>query len=431
MPEGGLRDRDVTATVVSAMVGAGIFIAPGVLLQQGAPQNVVLLLFAVAGIVVTAGAFTLADLAKRLPGNGGPHRYLRHHLGPWAGFLYGWSRFWVMQCGALAVLSLTCARFLADAVGTHHPYWEAVAALVLLAGTAGIHTRGLQTSAWVQAGLTGLKIAIVLAIAAGVLFAARATSDPIAPSGEGSIGGWMLIAIFAFGGWTQVTFLAGEARHLRRPIALGIAIVTALYLVMLVAMFRSGDLQGDVIAAEAAGNLYGPTVRRAVSLAIALAVYGTLHTQSLTGPRLYQAAAEAGDWWRPFAERNARGAPGKAIWFQAEWAALLVAISLLAANAFAALIGAISTAIWTFHLLLAIAWFRDPGKDIHWVWPALFLVAAAGVMGAAVWSDIGSLRAGVWSDVHSAWALGIIASGLVVHVARSKGSQRAAISGVT
>lgn len=47
----------------------------------------------------------------------------------------------------------------------------------------------------------------------------------------------MLVAVFAFGGWTQVTFLAGEAKvDLWRPLAAAILGVTVLYLVAVAAM---------------------------------------------------------------------------------------------------------------------------------------------------------------------------------------------------
>ncbi len=416
-----LRERDVVLTVTSAMVGAGIFLTPGLLLRQGAPPWLILGLFVVAAIVVIAGAFTLADLAKRLPGNGGPHRYLSHHLGPWAGFLYNWSRFWVMQCGALAVLSLTAALFLADALGVHHPFWEAVAALFILAASAAINVQGLGVSARIQWLLTLLKIGLIAILAAGIMVAADPVTTPETDL-VGGIGRWLLLVLFAFGGWTQVTFLAGETSgDLRRPIATGILLATAVYLVALVAMFLSGTIEGRVIAAEAAGNLYGSGARRAVSLAIAIAVLGTLHTQSMTGPRLYQAAADAGHWWHPFSARNQRGAPHKATWFQAQWAMLLVAFSLLAADAFVVLIGSISTAIWTFHIGLAVAWWRDRGRSIGPVWPSLFGLAAVFVVAAALWQDIDLLLHGAWRDATALWAIAFIVSGVPVYLATRPG----------
>ncbi len=407
-----LRPRDVTLTVTSAMVGAGIFLTPGILLQQGAPPWLVLTLFAAATIVVIAGAFTLADLAKRLPGDGGPHRYLSHHLGPWAGFLYNWSRFWVMQCGALAVLSLTAATFLADAMGRHDTYWEAVAALAILALSAAIHTRGLRTSAKIQVVLTVLKIALILVLAAGILVAADPVQTPDVRL-AGGLGSWTLLALFAFGGWTQVTFLAGQTDgDLRRPIAAGILLAAGLYMVALIGMFLSGTVEGRVIAAEAAGNLYGPGARKAVSLVVAIAVLGTLHTQSMTGPRLYAAAAEAGHWWRPFARLNDRQAPATATRLQAQWAMLLVALSLLAANAFAVLISSISTAIWLFHIALVAAWWRDPGKAVHAGWPILFGAAATFVVVGALVQDLRFLAAGDWQALSATWALLLIATGV-------------------
>ncbi len=430
-----LRSRDITATVVSAMVGAGIFLAPGLMLRSGATPTMVLVLFVVGGIIAILGALTIAELASAHPGNGGPYRYLRANLGRTPAFLFNWSRFWVMQTGALAILSLTCIRFAGDVIGVDNSYWEAVAAIGLLAATAALNARGLWIGAWVQRGLTVLKVGALLAIVVGVAIAAKPDgfAEPPVTTNPTGIGGLLLLAIFAYGGWTQMTFLAGEVRDPKRfaaPLVVGVVIATALYLISIAAMFLAmpDGTEGRVIIAEAAGALWGDTGRRIVAAAVAVAVLGGLHTMTLTGPRLYAAAAENGQWWRPFAKRNATDAPATAIWLQAEWAALLVALSQLSNDAFLTLIGSLSVAIWVFHVLTAVAWFRQrrradaaefrtPGGPIV---AGAFLAATTLVVGLAVWNDVQFIVAGRWGDLQATWAVLVIGSGAVALVGRHK-----------
>ncbi len=408
------------------MVGAGIFLSPGLMLRSGATPTMVLVLFVVGGVIAILGALTISELASAHPGNGGPFRYIHDNLGPAPAFLFNWSRFWVMQTGALAILSLTCARFAADALGVADPYWEAVAAIGLLAATALLNSRGLWLGAWVQRGLTLLKVGALLAIVIGVAIAARPDgfATPPEASTPTGIGGLLLLAIFAYGGWTQMTFLAGEVadpRRFARPLVLGVALAMALYLVSISAMFLAmpDGAQGRVIVAEAAGALWGPTGRTLVAAVVAVAVLGGLHTMTLTGPRLYAAAAASGQWWRPFGKHNAFDAPGTALWLQAEWAAMLVALSLLANDAFLALIGSLSVAIWIFHVLTAIAWFQrrrtgtpPPFTTPGGAWVAgTFLVATTVVVGLAIWNDIRFIAAGRWGDLQATWALLVIGSG--------------------
>ncbi len=405
-----LRQRDVAATVGGAMVGAGIFIAPERLIDNGAPPLLILGLFAAAGIVAVFGAFTLVRLAQAMPGNGGPYLYLRV-LHPRLPSLFNWSRFWVMQTGALAILSLIAAQFALQTFGYSHWYAQAVLAMLLLAGAAAINARGLRTGARFQLATTALKFAAILAVSIGI-FTVGDAANLRASRGTANLGlgSWMLTVVFAFGGWTQVTFLAGETRgDLKRPVVGAILGVTALYILAVAAMLLAPVGPGP-LALAAAESVFGASGARIMSAVIAVTVLGTLHTMTLTGPRLYEAAAARGDWWRPFARRNHRDAPGMAILYQAEWAAVLIVLSLLARNAYDALIGGISTAIWLFHVATALAWFRV--RRGSFVPPAIFLAASSFVVGVAFVQDISRALDGAWGQVTSLYALLIIASGL-------------------
>ncbi len=391
-------------------MGAGIFVAPDRLVQNGAPAWVILVLFAAAGAVAVMGALSLVRLAQAMPGNGGPYRYLRV-LHPRLPFLFNWSRFWVMQTGALAILSLIAADFAMATFGVEHGFWQAILAMALLLGTATINARGLRAGARFQWGVTVLKFTAILAMSASIFFVANPANTELSRSTQSlGLGSWMLTVVFAFGGWTQVTFLAGETKgDLRRPIVGAIVAVTALYLCVVAALLLAPAGEG-ALASAAAESVFGPHGRTIMSAVIATTVLGTLHTMTLTGPRLYEAATREGDWWHPFARRNAHDAPARALFFQAEWAAMLIALSLLAANAYDALIGGISTAIWLFHVATALAWFKVRGGNP--IPPTLFLAASTFVVLVAFAQDVDRMVAGDWQHMTSLYALAIIASGV-------------------
>ncbi len=421
-----LSATDVAATVISAMVGAGIFITPGLMVRQGASLGIIVILFLLSGAAVLLGAWTMAALARAHPGDGGPYRYLAAGLGPMPARLYVWGRFSVMQCGALAVLSLTTVRFTAVALrlGTGSRLWEAAAALGLLALAAAIGARGLALGRRVQAVLTLLKVGLLILLTAGILVAGShhgaASSHGSGAGGDssalsGGFGSWILLAVFAFGGWSQVTFLAGQTRRHALTIGptLAIVAVTLLYAAAATTFVLAVPNPGDVIAAEAAAAAWGSAGGRAAAAVIAIAAAGGLHTMTFTGPRLYAAAAKQRDWWAPFGSLNNRQAPGRGTWLQALWASYLVAFSLLAENAFVALIGGISIAIWIFHFLVAVSALRlrVPTVGPRFA-PAAFAAASATVLVLAALHEVHLLLEGAWASLKATWGVAILIAGL-------------------
>ena len=428
----GLSGRDVGLTTASAMIGAGIFVAPGRMVEAGAHPSAILALFLVGGCIALAGAFIVGRLATVFPGSGGPYRYLGEAFGPRTAFLFQWSRFGVMQTAAVAVLARTATAFLAQAFGWSGPmsdYWETVAAMGLVLAAAGLNAAGLRLGRAVQAALTLLKVVILLAFSMAAF-----TLGDLSWQGQGrsaAPGTWMLLAIFAFGGWTQITFMAGELddpRKLPRPLASGVLGVTILYLVALAAMLASmpSTGPGDQLAITVAGSLFGETGQRVVAVAIAVAVLGGLHTFTMTGARLYQAAAQDGGWWRPFARSNRFGAPGTSLAYQALWSCFLLAGSLLVADAFTALIASVSTGSWLFHGLLGLAWFRTRDRPAAFdtpgrAWTAgTFTLLAGAIVVAGLIQDGLRIAEGAWDELGAVWALAVLGLGALIPVRRQQ-----------
>ncbi len=59
----------------------------------------------VAGLLSLFGALTYAELAAAMPEAGGEYVYLSAAYGPFWGYLYGWTQFWVAKSGSIATLA--------------------------------------------------------------------------------------------------------------------------------------------------------------------------------------------------------------------------------------------------------------------------------------------------------------------------------------
>src|SRR5260370_1161558 len=95
-----------------------------------------------------------------------------------------------------------------------------------------------------------------------------AGSDPLAMALAAGLVG----AFFAFGGWWEIPKLGGEARDpartLPRALALGVAIITAIYIITSAVFLYLVPLErvtsGETFAAPAGEALFGPAGARVV-----------------------------------------------------------------------------------------------------------------------------------------------------------------------
>src|SRR5438094_910748 len=104
---------DATALVVGSMIGSGIFIVSAEILREVHAPGLLLVVWAVSGVVTLMGALTYGELAALFPGAGGQYVYLREGISPLFGYLYGWTLFVVIQTGTIAAVAVAFARFTA------------------------------------------------------------------------------------------------------------------------------------------------------------------------------------------------------------------------------------------------------------------------------------------------------------------------------
>jgi APA family basic amino acid/polyamine antiporter len=130
------------------------------------------------------------------------------------------------------------------------------------------------------------------------------------------------LTLFAYGGWQQALWMAGEVveprRVLPRAILVGVAIVVAAYLsanwAYLDLLGFPGVERAQALAADAF-SVWSPGLgRRVAAGAVAVSALGVLNAQFLTGPRLTWAMANDGQFFAPFARLDRRFAtPAPAI----------------------------------------------------------------------------------------------------------------------
>lgn len=103
-----LGTGDAVVIGLGAMMGAGIFAAPGPAAE--AAGSLLLIGLALAGIVAYANATSSAQLAAVYPESGGTYVYASERLGPYWGFLAGWG-FVIGKTASLAAIALALGSY--------------------------------------------------------------------------------------------------------------------------------------------------------------------------------------------------------------------------------------------------------------------------------------------------------------------------------
>lgn len=293
---------DSTFLVVSSVIGAGIFFTPGVVADLVPVPSWFLVAWAVGGGLSLAGALANAELGAMFPRAGGDYVYLREAFHPVAGFLVGWLSFFVIYAGTVATL----ATAFADGFGRMMPLGasgELALALAVITFTTWINYVGVRSGATFNNVTAILKIvAIGALVLAGLLLPSAPAAAAPAQVREISLQGFALAlspVLFTYLGWNAPVYVASEirdpGRNVPRSLFLGLALCTALYLVLNLLYLHTASidgLAGSTDAGETAARaLFGDVGGRVASLLILLSVLGCLNATILVGPRIAYAMA--------------------------------------------------------------------------------------------------------------------------------------------
>jgi APA family basic amino acid/polyamine antiporter len=306
--------------VMGGIIGSGIFINPYVVAQHLHHPLLILGAWAVGGLIALAGAFIYAELAALRPDVGGQYAYIREALHPSVAFIYGWTLLLVVQSGGMAAVAITFARYFLDL--THLRMADWAVAIIALGALTLINCLGVKSGSNVQSALMVLKILAIAAlivcgltvdsewsVLSGQLSASGVATTAIDASIIAPFGAAMVPVLFAYGGWQNSGFVAGEMRQPRRDLPrallIGVAGVIVLYLlvnfVCLHALGPEGLANTSTPASEVMWLALGEKGRRIIAVGIAISTLGFLSGGMLTAPRVYFAMAEDGMFFKSVA----------------------------------------------------------------------------------------------------------------------------------
>ncbi len=390
---------DAAVVVAGAIVGVGIFANPANVARILGDPRLILLAWALGGVLAVLGGFAYAELGSRMPAVGGQYAWLARSYHPIVGFVYGVALLFIINGGSIAAVSILFAGYFERAVAPLGPTGLRVLAAATIAGLTAIHTLGVRAgkrtnNAVMAAKVAGIVALIALALAHAPVRIGTATSEA---GPTGSVVGALLTAlvpiVFAYGGWQNCASIAGEirdpVRNLARATVLGVVVVVVLYLGLNVAYLHvlgAGGVAGSgALAADVARAVAGEAGARFVAILIVVSSLGFLSVILLTGSRVYWAMAADGLLFRGAARIHPRfRTPAVALWLQT-----LVSVALLLTNTYDELLSYVVFADWLFITLTVAALFRlrraeSPGQAFrapgHPLTTLAFVLAGVGVV---------------------------------------------------
>ena len=369
----------LTNIVVGDMIGAGIFTTSGLLLAQLHDPKLLLVLWAIGGIIALCGALSYSELGARFPKAGGEYAFLSELFSPLAGFLSGWVSFFVGFTAPVAASALAFSEYLVrtlpDADGMEQIGYikKAIAVGIILVFTL-IHYKGLRSGSKVQNLLTVIKIGLILVLViVGFVFGSGSFDHfnvqmKVAEGWAGfkTMGLALMWIMFAYSGWNASTYVGSEVlnpvKNIPRSLISGTLFVTLIYLLLntlFVYAVPAGEMKGVIsIGGLAANNLFNRTLDQISSLFIAVILLSAISVLTIIGPRVYYAMAESGHFFGIAKRINRSNVPGISILMQSG-----LAIVFVVSGTFDQIITLLSFSLGIFPIMAVLGVFKIRRRD--------------------------------------------------------------------
>ncbi|MFM0079901.1 amino acid permease [Paraburkholderia sediminicola] len=447
----GLKERHMTMIALGGVIGAGLFVGSGVVVQQAGPAAV--LSFLITGGLIVLVMRMLGEMACAMPAVGSFYEYARLAFagkrgpGKLAGFLTGWMYwyFWVIVVAVEAVAGAKLVQFwLPDT-----PAWAI--SLVLLVVLTATNLISVGSYGEFEFWFASIKVAaIIVFLFLGALYvlglwpASMHTTSVmptllshggLMPKGIGPVLSGAVAATGFYFGAEIVTIAAAEAHEPVKAVAKAtnsvitrvlIFYVGSILLVVALVPWDSPKMATPYVSALDAMGI--PAAANVMNAIVLTAVLSALNSGLYAASRMMFALTRHGDAPAALAKVNRRGVPVRAILIGTLFGYVSVVMSYVSPDkVFAFLVNSYGTVAIFVYVLIAVSQLklrarleREAPEMLRvrmWCYPYLTCFAIVGMIGILVaMAFIPDQRTPLWLGVVS---LGVL---LVAYAWRARKS---------
>lgn len=429
----GLRQRHVTMIGFGGIIGAGLFVGSGAVINQAGPAAVVSYL--IAGIIVILTMRMLGEMAVARPTTGSFVEYARAGLGNWAGFTAGWLYwyFWVIVLAVEAVAGATIIQGWLPGV----PVW--VSSLVLMLILTGTNLWSVRSYGEFEFWFASIKVGAIIAFAVimlaalfGVIGHTGASATNLTSHGgffsQGAIAVLSAVSavMFAIIGGEIATIAAGESDQPSKAVArttqllavrISIFYIASVLLIVMVLPWNSTRVGTSPFSA-ALDQVGIPASGDIMNAIVLTAVLSCLNSGIYIASRMMFVLSANGDAPKSMEKLNSRGVPVRSI-----LAATVIGFGSVVVEAisphsvFQFLLNTSGVVVLLVYVMIAASQYvlrrrleaTDPEslRLKMWLFPGLTFVAIGGMLGVLIsMVFIDSVRSQLyWSMASAAFVL--------------------------
>ncbi len=353
-----------TAIIVGSIIGSGVFMKPASMAAQLGSPVWLTIVWIIAGLFSLFGALIYAELGAMMPETGGIYVYFRKIFGDFFAYLYGWAAFSVINTTAVAAIAFICAQY-ADYflqlprfdvaieqsvtwhlpfIGDLHPLENAGVkslAILLVCGLTWLNYRSVKAGNSFQLISTIVKIGVIAALVVGIFFFGNGSIENFFQAENPKQGGALLSGIiaaltgafFAYDGWINITFVAGEIkqpqRNIPKSLFTGVIVCIIVYILVNQAYLYVLPVEkvaaSSLVASDAISLALGTTGGAVIAALIVICTLGAINGNIMATTRITYAMGKDNVFPSWAGKEHKRfNTPGNALWLHAAWISVLI-----------------------------------------------------------------------------------------------------------
>lgn len=367
----GLEERHINLMALGATIGVGLFLGSATAIRAAGPA--ILLTYLLGGIVIFLIMRALGEMAIHNPVAGAFSRYARDYLGPLAGYLTGWTYWfvWIVTCMAeitavgvymhmwfpgvanwvwalAALLMMGSVNFIAVKLYGEFEFWFALIKIVtivlMIIGGALMITLGIGNGG-IATGISNLW-----------------SHGGFMPNGISGVIGALPIVMFAYLGVEMLGLTAGEARNPEKSLTKAvnsvfwrvlIFYIGALFVIMSIYPWDQIGTQGSPFVMTFT-RLGIPAAAGIINFVVLTAALSSCNSGLFSTARMLYNLAQQGQAPRMLGRVNDKGVPVYGVIVSVALLLVGVLLNYLAPQHVFVWLTSVSTfgAIWTWGVIL-------------------------------------------------------------------------------